>query len=409
MTSICLNMIVKDESEIIVSTFDNIRKYINISKFIISDTGSSDNTISIMEEYFNLNNLPYEIHTDKWVNFEHNRNLALDYCKGKSDYILFFDADDRINGNLELPLNLHADCYGLAFKSASESGFFHFKKVLIKNTVARWIGVLHESIILTKKDPICIDLEGNYFIQAGHFGSRSKNPNKYLDDALVLENAFNNEPDNSFFKARYSYYCATSYYSHSDNKKAIEWFKTRLNYKNNSHDFNEDYMTYKHLGMVYKEQEDYANAINTWLTGWNFHPSKAELLYEASLLYSELNNYLLAYKIALWGKSLSSHEVDKSYSYEPNIYLYGIDYQISKYGLLLGYVEESLYALIRITQKPFFSTELLDHIVESLFMIIDKDDQINQLVIDRKSIFNYITSNKCNLISKRDRIIEWLR
>ena len=92
MPNICLNMIVKNESEIIVEAFDNIRKYIDISLFIICDTGSSDDTISVMKNYFDSNQLKYEIYSDEWIDFEYNRNLALKRCADKSDYILFFDA-----------------------------------------------------------------------------------------------------------------------------------------------------------------------------------------------------------------------------------------------------------------------------------------------------------------------------
>jgi tetratricopeptide (TPR) repeat protein len=401
-------MIVKDESEIIISAFNNVRKYIDISIFIISDTGSSDNTISIMKEYFDQHKLKYEIHSDKWINFEHNRNLALDHCSGKSDYIMFFDADDRITGDFVLPEVLTADSYGLNYKSASESGFFHINKTIIKNTVGRWFGVLHESIIILKENPIHINIDGNYFIQVGHFGNRSKNPNKYLDDALMLENAFIKEPENSFFKARYSFYCATSYYSHGDNQKAIEWLKRRLDYKLNSNDFNEDYMTYRYLGMVYKEQGDLASALNTWLIGWNHHPSKAEFLYDASLLSSEQNNFFLAYNIAQWGKKLTLTEIDKNYSYESNIYHYGIDYQISKYGLITGFFDEVYYAIIRISSKPFYSVELVDHIIKSLKQILDNETKINISAKDNLTLVNYLTNNECTLVMLKNELLNYL-
>jgi len=43
--TICLNMIVKNESKIIKETLDNICKYIKLDYWVISDTGSTDNTI----------------------------------------------------------------------------------------------------------------------------------------------------------------------------------------------------------------------------------------------------------------------------------------------------------------------------------------------------------------------------
>ena len=49
---LCLNMIVKNESHIIQETFDNLLKYLPIDYWVISDTGSTDNTRELIKEYF---------------------------------------------------------------------------------------------------------------------------------------------------------------------------------------------------------------------------------------------------------------------------------------------------------------------------------------------------------------------
>ena len=46
--SICLNMIVKDESHVIEKTLKNLCDNIPFSYWVISDTGSSDNTIELI-------------------------------------------------------------------------------------------------------------------------------------------------------------------------------------------------------------------------------------------------------------------------------------------------------------------------------------------------------------------------
>ena len=50
--TICLNMIVKNESHIIRETLVNICKYVKLDYWVISDTGSSDNTIDIIKSIF---------------------------------------------------------------------------------------------------------------------------------------------------------------------------------------------------------------------------------------------------------------------------------------------------------------------------------------------------------------------
>ena len=48
-STICLNMIVKNESHIILSTLKNVLEHINIDYWVISDTGSTDDTIDIIK------------------------------------------------------------------------------------------------------------------------------------------------------------------------------------------------------------------------------------------------------------------------------------------------------------------------------------------------------------------------
>ena len=50
--SICLNMIVKNEAHVIKDTLINLYNFIPFSYYVISDTGSSDNTKQIIFEFF---------------------------------------------------------------------------------------------------------------------------------------------------------------------------------------------------------------------------------------------------------------------------------------------------------------------------------------------------------------------
>jgi glycosyltransferase involved in cell wall biosynthesis len=75
--TICLNMIVKNEAHIITETFDNILKYIPLTYWVISDTGSTDGTQEVIKDYFKSKNIGGELFQDEWRDFGHNRTLAL--------------------------------------------------------------------------------------------------------------------------------------------------------------------------------------------------------------------------------------------------------------------------------------------------------------------------------------------
>lgn len=403
MQQICLNMIVKNESAIIEDTLDNIRAHIKIQHFVICDTGSTDNTVDILKAYFKTHKLTADIYQHKWVDFSHNRNLALQQCEGKAEYILFFDADDRFHGELILPSALTADIYNLKFRSESDSGSFYTRGALVKANSVVWIGVLHESVVAL--DSHCTEdyIDGDYFIQTGHFGDRSKNPDKYLRDAEDLQKAFDTENTHLKLKARYAYYCATSYYSHGNLLKAIEWFKKRIEISSYSNDHDECFLAHRYMGMVYAELGENAQACDIWLKGWSQYPDRLESLYDASVMYASQGYNQLAYDIAYLGVNVQMNTTRGFYS--EDIYRYGIHYQISKYGLLCGQYQRSYTSIMKLIAEPFYSSALCDHIIDSLVLLktyILQDSAENQ-----KHLYGYITAHPSNSYNQ-NLILQWL-
>lgn len=217
---ICLNMIVKDEAHIIRETLTHLMKHIPIGYWVIDDTGSTDGTQEIIRSVFREAGIAGELYETPWENFGFNRSKAMEHAYNKSDYLLVWDADDSIEGQLILPSRLTADHYLFAF--GNESGFRYSRAQLFNNR-KRWKynGVLHEY-------PSCIDnagppelVPGNYYFISGKSGSRSRDPKKYQKDAAVLEKALIEEPDN----ARYAFYCANSYKDAGDIANAVRWYK----------------------------------------------------------------------------------------------------------------------------------------------------------------------------------------
>jgi len=228
MTKICLNMIVKDESHIIEETLIKLTKKINFSYFIICDTGSTDNTSEIIRSFFEKENIPGEIYFHEWKNFGHNRTLALNTAYESSlkfDYILIFDADDFIEGDINLN-DLTKDAYLLKFGSSTSA---YERMCLVKSSIKwKYVGVLHEYI--TSETAFTREsLNGDYFIVSGRTSSRNNDPNKYLKDAKILEEGYlDSIKMGDGLHNRYAYYCANSYLDAGIKEHAIEWYKTTL-------------------------------------------------------------------------------------------------------------------------------------------------------------------------------------
>lgn len=71
MSTLCLSMIVKNETHIIKECFDSI--YDQIDYWIIVDTGSTDGTQELIKNYFAEKGIPGELIERPWVSFGHNR------------------------------------------------------------------------------------------------------------------------------------------------------------------------------------------------------------------------------------------------------------------------------------------------------------------------------------------------
>ena len=148
--TVCLNMIVKNEATIITRCLASVKPLIDY--WVIVDTGSSDGTQRIIREF--MKDVPGELYERPWKNFEHNRNEALELAKGKADYILIMDADDKLefDRNFRLP-QLTCDSYRMQIKLGGATYQRHH--VIKENLPWRWVGVVHETLVCGGPAGVC--------------------------------------------------------------------------------------------------------------------------------------------------------------------------------------------------------------------------------------------------------------
>ena len=228
--TICLNMIVKNESRIIQNTLEKLCNKIKFDYWVICDTGSTDNTPQIIIDFFKKKSIKGELFYDEWVDFSHNRTLALKRAYKKTQLLLIFDADDEIVGNIQMPTNVLFDEYHLKFGSQE---FMYTRVLLINNyKIFEFLSVIHE-FIFCKEQPCKTNIiNGDYYVVSGRTGSQNLDKDKYLKDAQILEKAYKEALEkNDFLFHRYSYYCANSYRDCGRFEDAIKWYKIVLNHE----------------------------------------------------------------------------------------------------------------------------------------------------------------------------------
>ena len=97
---IALLMMVKNEKKRLHVTLNSVLGY--VKSLIIYDTGSTDNTIEILETFAKTNNLPLRLKQGEFEDFSTSRNIALDFADTFEDvdYVLMMDTNDELrNGD----------------------------------------------------------------------------------------------------------------------------------------------------------------------------------------------------------------------------------------------------------------------------------------------------------------------
>ena len=230
MPTICLTMIVKDEGHLIRDTLKHLLTYIRFDSWCICDTGSTDNTIFEIEDFFAKEGIPGSIHRHAWKDFGHNRTLAFEAAYNTSDYAFVWDADDEIVGNFKLPDTMTADSYKFTFGAR---GCTQYRRCQLFNNRKKWkyVGVLHECPACIETAGPSVDIYGDYHFVSGRRGARNKDPQKYLKDALILDKAFEEAfAANDGIYKRYAFYCGNSYLSAGLREKAIPFYKKLLTF-----------------------------------------------------------------------------------------------------------------------------------------------------------------------------------
>lgn len=225
MSTVCLSMIVKNETHIIKECFDSVYKFIDY--WVIVDTGSTDGTQELIKNYFAEKGIPGELIERPWVSFGHNRSEALGLCDGKADYAWMIDADDRIVGEFKYPNNKNLFADGYALKCGRDQCIWWRNQIFKTGIGWKYVGVLHEYAHCEKQPLHQEKIEGNYNLEARTLGHRNVNVTqieKYSKDAETLIEAMKTEPNNS----RYQFYLAQSYFDSQQWDKATEAYYKRV-------------------------------------------------------------------------------------------------------------------------------------------------------------------------------------
>jgi hypothetical protein len=285
--TICLSMIVKNESHVIERCLTSVFKHIDY--WVISDTGSTDNTKEKIQDFFDKKGIPGTLLVNEWKNFSYNRNIVLNVAKDKADYILIIDADEELiqDGESKVFEKLDKDFYYIK----SLFGKFEYDRVQLVSTQFHWQydGVIHEYLHSDNAKDYS-KLKGFYNLPRAE-GARSRDPNKYKKDALIFEMALLDEPNN----VRNWFYLAQSYKDAGMYDKASEVYLKRAQMGGYQEEL---YIAlYEHALTKILTTQNSTSVLGDFMNAHAYRPERLEALFFLVNHYYQNKKYKFAYNL----------------------------------------------------------------------------------------------------------------
>lgn len=254
--TICLNMIVKDESKIIERCLKSVIPFIDF--FVIMDTGSKDDTMRKIKKIFDQHNKGVKkdqkikgiLFKGEFKNFSHARNhsLSVAYDKCRADYILLMDADHILvfpeKSELEVKINLSKEKDIGSFYITQIDEKLEYKNTrLIRNLSSSpdnseelgryyYKGYTHEVLIRTSEDgemkedkKITLSVSDIFIQDLGDGGSKEDKSSR--DERLLLQEIKEIESSSVNYSRPY-FYLANTYFGQKKLGEAEKYYKKRI-------------------------------------------------------------------------------------------------------------------------------------------------------------------------------------
>jgi tetratricopeptide (TPR) repeat protein len=411
MPKICLNMIVKNESKIITRLLNSVLPIIDY--YCICDTGSTDDTVTTITDFFKQHSIEGKITYETFKDFAYNRTYSLQQCSTiDADYLLLLDADmlldtSNIQNIDEFKNSLIADAYHIF--QGSDDFFYKNIRIVKNNASMSYWGVTHEYMNLP--DDSIIDSIEKSVLFIHDIGDGGSKKDKFERDIRLLKNGLEECPNN----ARYTFYLANSYRDIGEYENAIETYKKRIEIGGW---IEEIWQSYFSIGKCYRDMNNMQNAIFYWMEAYDKFPERVENLYEIIKYYREKGNN----KLANIFYELADHQIKKKTNYDhlflqKDVYDYKIDYEYT----IFGYYENKYNIDIRDVCMKVLNNNIPKHTTDNILSnykfysrtLASKEINAynldilnsigNTLKIDR-SIFNASTPSIC-INNKKEMIV----
>ncbi|MFB7588369.1 glycosyltransferase [Streptomyces sp. NPDC056169] len=330
--SICLCMIVKNESKVIERCLASVRGLVDT--WVITDTGSTDGTQDLIRSA--LAGIPGELREEPWVNFGHNRSLNIARARGRADYLLLLDADHVLRQDGPLP-ELTADAYMIRHEGSLE---YRIKRLVRGDLPWRYEGVTHE-YLTADRDHAQRNLDVLAIEDHADGGSRH---DKFERDARLLGAELDRDPTNP----RTVFYLAQTLRDMGRHDEAVTLYERRAAMGGWGE---EVYYSLFQSGVLQAADSGaWPSAMDALSRAWESRPERLEACYELVARLRKMRRYRAAHAIV--SAVLDGKQPDDLLFMQPWVYRYGLLFEYSITAYWTGDHAASLAACDRLLALP---------------------------------------------------------
>jgi len=364
---LCLNMIVKNESKVILRILTSVVNIIDT--FCICDTGSTDNTVSMIENFFKERNIPGKVITEPFRDFGYNRSFALKACEEiDAEYILLLDADMIFWKNPEISpdifkKSLTSDSYHIYQGSST---YYYKNTRIVRNHMGfRYWGVTHEYVDAPKNATQSkLERDIVFIKDIGDGGSKQ---DKFLRDVRLLLKGLEEQPNND----RYTFYLANSYKDAGQYEAAIEYYRKRIEIGGW---IEEVWYSHYNIGKCWKELKQMEKAICAWMDAYQAWPNRIENLYEIIQHYRYIGKNQIAYMFYMIADRMRKNHPERDYLFmQRDIYDYKLDFELSIIGYYVNLDKFDLNIVnMKVLSDPHLENWILNNVTSNYKFTVEK-------------------------------------
>jgi len=341
---VCLVMIVKNEERVLGRCLASV--WPAVDAWFIVDTGSTDDTEGVIRAAIaEGGSKPGVLVSRPWVDFATNRTEALRLAEATFPLhaLLMMDADDELHVPGRLP-DIPRTAAGANVTVRLGNIAFPRPHVFLPGHGWHYVGKVHEVALHVDDGCALVTFPDSYWIEARVEGARSQNPNKYRDDAVILEADFNETGS-----GRSLFYAAQSWRDHADSARALPLY---VQYANTPTYWSEErYVSCLNVVRLCPA-DDLDTAVQYGFLAFRVQPLRLEVacaLLHKCRMAPAFRHDVLAMGLALLAVTRSEATLPDTFLFrEPEVYTWRFLDELSLHAFYLGFKKLACKLMVRV-------------------------------------------------------------